>query len=313
MEYPMNKTIFLLFVLIFIFLISCVPQNSPTTFSNVKGNIPDKNCKKIKQVTVNGKEFMHTGERYLEVRNRLVDQLLLDAVSQTIGIEVRSFSQLTINESIENKKKRNGFKDLTVAKAKGYINSYHVPPDGEVIIDKKGNLNILELSLTVDVCIPEIHDLQKIIMMGSFKFDNHNLKGATEYISSLFLNNRKYLLVGGNPENTYHDWIISGKLLGANATYQKDYGKSVLNTILGAVVSNGKPLSINPNIIKVTIISYMQAENVIDNSIISHTTTVEKNLPVSLSKKGRVNNIDMLVMDSIKEASKKLFSKLMNE
>ena len=57
----------------------------------------------------------------------------------------------------------------------------------------------------------------------------------------------------------------------------------------------------------------MQAENVIDNSIISHTTTVEKNLPVSLSKKGRVNNIDMLVMDSIKEATKKLFSKLMNE
>ncbi|MBT4290757.1 MAG: hypothetical protein HOJ48_13515 [Desulfobacula sp.] len=307
----MNKTIFLIFFLIII-LISCVSQNSPTTFSNVKGNIPDKNCKKIKQVTVSGKEFIHTGERYLEVKNRLVDQLLLDAVSQTIGIEVRSFSQLTINESKENEKKKNGFKELTVAKAKGYINSYHVPPDGE-IINKKGDLNILELSLTVDVCIPEILDLQKIIMIGSFKFDNHNLKGVSEYISSLFLNNRKYLLVGGNFENTYHDWIITGKLLGANATYQKDYGKSVLNTILGAVVSNGKPLSINPNIIKVTIISYMQAENVIDNSIISHTTTVEKNLPVSLSKKGRVNNIDMLVMDSIKEATKKLFSKLMNE
>lgn len=308
----MYKIIFFKFVIITILLISCVPQNSPS-FRNAKNNIPNANCKEIKQVTVSGKEFIHAGEKYSEIKNRLIDQLLLDAVSQTKGTEVRSFSQLTITESNENEKKiKDEFKDLTVAKAKGYINSYYVPADGE-IINKIGNLNILELSLTVDVCIPEIQDLQKIIMIGSFKFDNHNLKGATEYISSLFLNNRKYQLVGGNPEDTYHDWIISGKLLGANATYQKNYGKSVLNAILGGVALNGKPLSVNPNVIQVTIISYMQAKNVIDNSIISHTTTIEKGLPVSLSKEGRVNNIDMLVMESIKEASKKLFIKLMNE
>ena len=293
-----------------------MPQNSNVALmtNDVKTNLSSGQCKEIKQVKVSGKEFIHAGERYLKVKNRLVDQLLLDAVSQTIGIEIKRLSQLTVNTKNEGGELKitDEFKEITIDNAKGYINSYYIPDHSESI-KNMGGLTVLELVLVADVCVPDTHSLPEIVMIGAFKFGNHDIEGVNDFISSLFLNNPKYQLAEGNPKTTYHDWLITGKLLNANATLQKSFGRSVVAGILGGIIVSGNPLSLDAHVIHVNVTSYMQAKSSIDNRIISQSATLTKELPVSLSKKGRANNIDMLVMECIKEASLKLFNKMMDE
>lgn len=309
----MNRIVLFAFAIL---TISCVPQNSNVTQmpNDEKNNFSSGQCKEIKQVKVSGKEFIHEGERYLKVKNRLVDQLLLDAVSQTIGLEIKRLSQLTINANSERGevKLTDEFKEITIDKARGYINSYYIPEQSESIKNVR-DLPVLELALVADVCVPDTYRLPDIVMIGAFKFENYDIEGVNEFVSSLFLNNPRYQLAEGSPKTTYYDWLITGKLLNANAIYQKNYGRSIINGILGGIALNGKPLSVDPHVIHVNITSYMQAKSSIDNRIISQSATLTKELPVSLSKKGIANNIDMLVMESIKEASLKLFNKMMAE
>jgi len=304
---------FSIIIISLILITSCAAPRSSidhTTYKT-KHNTSKSNtkCAEVKKVKVTSKEFIHAGEKYLDIKNRLIEQLLADAVTQTIGLEIRRHSKLTIetHNEIGAEGLKDGFKEISTDKAKGYIKSYHIERES---FGKVGDLTVLELSLIVDVCIPKFHNLREIIIIGTFESENSDLEGVEELVSSVFLDNDKYELVKGNPENTYHDWLITGKLLSATATCKKSFGRSILSAFAGMVQVNRKRLSVDPHVIQATVISYMQAKNIIDNRIISNTVTLTKNFPVSLSEKAIANNIDMLIMESFKEASVALFEKL---
>jgi len=296
-----------------ILITSCAPPRSSVDHATYKTkhntSTSNSKCAEVKKVKVNSREFIHAGEKYLDIKNRLIEQLLADAVTQTIGLEIRRHSRLTIEtrNEIGAEGLKDGFKEISTDKAKGYIKSYRIEAES---FGKVDDLPILELSLIVDVCIPKFHNLREIIIIGTFESKSSDLEGVKELVSSVFFDNDKYELVKGNPENTYHDWLITGKLLSATATCEKSFGRSILGAFAGMVEVNRKRLSVDPHVIKVTVISYMQAKNTIDNRIISNTLTLTKNFPVSLSKKAIENNIDILIMESFKEASVALFEKL---
>ena len=163
-------------------------------------------CKEIKNKKIEIEEIISPDQSIRKLKKELLDEALMEAVKETVGVKIKSYEGIHLEENNENT--NDSYKNLTSAKTKGLIQSYEV----EQQIVSQGNLNILKLTVFARICIPKEEFNKDTVAIGNFSFENNeSYNPARDLLASIFpTDNTKYYLANGHAKNVYHDILISG-------------------------------------------------------------------------------------------------------
>jgi hypothetical protein len=281
-------------------------------------NVND-NCQEIKEKIIEIEEIISPNQSLRALKTELTDQALMEAVKETVGIQVRSFEGSHI-EAI-NYEETDSYKSLISSKTKGLVKSYEVTQE----IITKGNLNILKLIVSAKICIPNENFLKETVAIGNFRFqDSSNYIPARNLLSSLFpTENEKYYLAAGHATETYHDIEISGsadvstsvssKIEAQQKSQQNEKTSKIIGgltqSLLGVNLGNlaSDPESAIPKK-KISVSITLSAVDVADQDKIIETLMVEKeNLPIDVDEDSIVHDA---LWEGITKASSVLYSKM---
>ena len=235
-----------------------------------------KDCKEIKTIVVEGKEFVEKGSKYQDIKQDVTNQCLIDAVKQALGANIRSnidMSSTVIDDTYSDK-----LKELTTEKVQGYVDSYKIIKED---IESKETINLLYLQIEAKVCVPDKEQLQEIVLIGDILFpDGKKSEPGKQYMHGAFPKNDKYILISGDPENTYYDILITGKLIGSTIqVIENTSGKAgarIFGSALGGQLGNAIANSAEDKKKEAFITVSVQAENKVLKEIYNDTQSIKK-------------------------------------
>lgn len=296
-------------IAISIFLYGCSTDSSHAVVDTQKSYIANY-CAEVKKTQVSGKEFINDGESYVKIKQELVKALLVDAVQQTVGFEIKKRSSSRLK--LTNNRLDEEFKELNVEKARGYIDEFSIMQDKVV---QEGGKNLLSITLDVDVCVPKNRFVREVVAIGDItwpKQGNLVFKQAHDLVSTAYFENPRFDLIKGDTKDEYYDWIMTGRLVATSTRVTKSFGRMLGNSLMQRLLVNGRPIGrVDDRVVRVSITVYMQAKNAMEKTILSDTTTEERDFPVAAKDNGLVRMIDKFIEELFVKSTKNVFNKLL--
>jgi len=309
MSKPIARMVGLALVTCSAFLYGCATSNSRTVVNPRKSYIANR-CAEVRKIQVSGKEFVNEGDSYARIKQELVNLLLVDAVRQTVGIEVKKRSRSDIR--LANNRLNEEFKELSVEKARGYIDEFSIVQDKVV---QEGGKNLLSITLEAEVCVPQNRFLREVVAIGDITWPaqgNAVFHHARDLVAAAYFENPRFNLIKGDPKDEYYDWLVTGRLVATNSTVTRSFSRMIGNSFMQSVLVNGRPIGrIDDRVVRVSVTVYMQAENVMDKAVLSDTTTRERDFPLEAVKNGLARMIDSLIEETMVASARNVFRKLL--
>ena len=224
-----------------------------------------ENCIAIQTVEQQGREFIDTTTGYQKIKQNLINSLLRQSVEQVLGkkIAASSSSELQLN----NDELSESLNQLSVDRAKGFVSGYSVLPPGEQIIEM-GGMAVMEIKLSVDVCIPDEDQNERIVAIGGFEnVDGQILPNSlNDLIAARVTANESFSVIRyPTPRGAYFDFLLTGKVTNARVEEKDNAGGKMGASIFGSLT--GMNIPTEDKIIKAYVNVAMQLEDVGDQTV----------------------------------------------
>ena len=270
-----------------------------------------EDCEDYSAVRVEGKSVLGSDTDYLKVRTQLLDSLLVDAVAQVNGaqIRVRETSMLReINGEIDSR-----YDARTVRASKGLVKSYSFPPDGETVISEPGLGRMLSMMVDVIVCNQAASDLV-YVSMGKIafpQFEEFSDQYLKEFVRAAIPATSKLRLIGAEDDVSFYDYVITGKILNLSTTVEDSAVKALIGNVVRT--SNGRPI-VDSRQYRMSATIALKAENAVDKSYTVVTKTVEKMHSSAVRTDGALEQrMNEFVGVAVGDVSELLFKKIINQ
>jgi hypothetical protein len=186
-----------------------VVDNAYEKLSNVKESAPIKDvCSEVIKKRVIAEEYVSESKSFSELKKYVVRIALEDAIQQVTGADVRNFSSLSLssNNGVESEK----FSEASTSKTKGTIDSYDII-NTEVL--DLGGAKVLSVEVEAYVCVKDNALSKDVLLVGDFTYQNSRYPALRSAAESIFSRQTKSFELGyGNPNTSYHDIIITGRI-----------------------------------------------------------------------------------------------------
>ncbi len=292
----------------FLLVAGCTTGGRQSVIEPQKDYIANR-CAETKPIRVAGREFIRDGDSYDKIKQQVINALLVDAVRQVAGIEIKNHFSSRI--SVTNNKLDEEVRSLNVEKARGYINKFSIAHEDVL---HEGGTSLLSVVLDATVCVPANRFIREIVAIGDITSPEGKVMfdSARDLIATAYFENPRFDVTKADPKDAYHDWLLTGRLVNVSARIENSF----LNLFRQAFTLSLSPVPNRPRIIDtrvahVMITTYMQAENVFDKSILSDTTTLERDIPLTALNNGLDRMVDSLAEEAMVESTKQVFRKLL--
>ena len=178
--------------------------------TDVKESAPlESKCSEIIKKSVVAEEYVSESTSFSELKKSVIRLALEDAIQQVTGADVRNFSSLSLssNNGVQNQK----FSEASTSKTKGTIDSYDII--NTEIVDL-GGVKVLSVELEAHVCVKDAELLKDVLLVGDVTYQNSRYPVFKSAVESIFSRQSKSFELGyGNPyDNSYHDILITGRI-----------------------------------------------------------------------------------------------------
>lgn len=267
-------------------------------------------CKEVRQAEVEGREFLQPNAKYNELKTRVLQQCMVDAVKQTLGTEVRH--RASSSTTMNNDQASDKFNELSYEKAKGSVLSYKVVKED---IQKMGEMMVLVIKVTADICVPDESELQTIIKVGSFKMpggrENPSMYSIME---AAFPANRKFVLMPASREDIPYDILLTGEVVSFKSVVEN---RAAATRVLGETYKGdlgrlfqSMSKNMDPHYQNVKAVVTLTAKRVAEDETISKTVEVSKDLNIQTDPNAV---LELMAKEGIEKAMKELAKRLADE
>lgn len=282
----------------------------PNMGSGHQGSSVASSAPETRKVQVTGREFINAGDSYSKVKQALVNELLMDAVRQGVGIEIRKRTSSSM--TLADNRLSEEFKELNIEKARGYISEYAIAQEKVV---EEGGRSLLIVVIDAEVRVPKNRIMREVVAIGDITWPAQNnavLKQAGDLVATAYFDNPRFDLIKGDPEKEYHDWVMTGKLVGTSSRNTTSRGRAIGNSFMQGLLVNGRPVAkVDERVVRVSATVYMQAENAMDKTVLSDTTTEERDFPVTAVDNGLDQMVNKMIDDLFVKSTRNVFNKLL--
>ena len=184
-------------------------DNAYQKISTLKESAPlEDSCSEVIKKRVIAEEYVSESKSFSELKKYVVRIALEDAIQQVTGADVRNFSSLSLssNNGVESEK----FSEASTSKTKGTIDSYDII-NTEVL--DLGGAKVLSVEVEAYVCVKDNALSKDVLLVGDFTYQNSRYPALRSAAESIFSRQTKSFELGyGNPNTSYHDIIITGRI-----------------------------------------------------------------------------------------------------
>lgn len=264
-------------------------------------------CDETQDVTSSGRVGLEDDSNYRKARAALLDDILVDAIGRVHGTKLRARSETEF--SFEDGVITDDLTKSNIRKIHGYVESYSFPVDGEKIV-REGGERYLSMTVNAKVCIPENRTIKDVVALGEFKFEGRKAYGGRvlqKQISAVFPKNSGYILTNEKPSEADYDWLVNGEVQSWQASVKRD----TIRSIFGGIVrtGSGEPI-VDPYVYEISVTSVVSIDSEFEKAVLSDAVTLEETYSRAMSEDARARKIDLLIIESLKEAAKGAFRKL---
>jgi len=313
-------------LLVLVMVVCLVPSHVPAAGK----------CKEVRQTEVEGREFLQPNAKYTELKAGILKQCMIDAVKQTLGTEVRH--RASSSTTLKDDQASDKFSELSYEKARGSVLSYKVAKED---IQKMGEMSVLVIKVSADICVPDASDLQSIVKVGSFKMpggqENPSMCSVME---AAFPANKKFILMPASKEDIPYDILLTGVVVSFKSVVEKSAAHAITRVLGDMAKGDGRRTttttsrgrrtttttsgssgdepnmfkSISENIDsqyqKVNAVITLTAKRVAEDETISKTVEVSKEINISTPPDAV---LELTVKEGIEKAMVELVKRLTDE
>lgn len=248
-----SKTLALVFVSVMLALLSPLP---------LYGQHVD--CQSIESIEVTGREFIQQGSSYQQVKSSVINSVLQQAVEQVLGKQITANSRSELQ--MHNEELEESLRTLNVERARGFISSYKIAPPGEELV-QQGGMNLMQLTVIADVCIPEYRGASYVVAVGEFKDRAGTVQPLIpDLVVARITSDTKFAAVRLPVDSdTYYDYVISGQVTNVGEANVPNLGGEVTSRLFEKITN--KRQRVDDEVIQVTVDLALQLEDVSDQSV----------------------------------------------
>jgi len=270
-------------------------------------------CAEIVDTPVQNREFIRPTDNYGDLKNKVLQQSLLQAVKQTLGTEVRTRSQFAVEATDGEESER--FKELSAEKARGYIESYRITKEDIV---SEGSISLLELEVVARVCVPKDEVTRQAVLIGDFVANDQPSEPMRQLLAAMFSRESNHFVVlPSDPDGTMTDIVIAGRLLETRVHRQSatevkkrkervsqalSLAKRLAGVDVSRYVSNDRRASQT-----VTVSVVVEASRPADQAVITETETATMEVPMD----AKIDEVSaQLMTKATKKAGESIYKRL---
>ncbi len=259
-------------------------------------------CARTSPATVSMRDLLPDPGQYGVVREKIVGMALAEAVREAVGAVVKS--RTTVTTLLSGDTMTDSMKELLAQKSGGRIQSYKVKGEAVESGSDPGE-RFLRLDIDAVVCVPDLHTIPTIVAVGSFTgLDGRELAALRPLVMAALPDSTSLVLADGSAKESYHDVLVTGRLVKADSAVVDNTEKIRLVTqMAGAAVAARIP----PVARHVTVIVAVEASDPGSGETLVETSEQSRNIPPNAND---ASVIDELSRDAAKTAAAQLFAKL---
>lgn len=260
-------------------------------------------CKSIESVEVAGREFIQQGSNYQQVKNSVINSVLQQAVEQVLGKQITANSRSELK--VRNEELEESLRTLNVERARGFISSYKIAPPGEELI-QQGGMNLMQLTVIADVCIPEYRGASYVVAVGEFKDRAGTIQSLVpDIVVASITSNTKFAAIRlPVSSDTYYDYVISGQVTNVRENKVPNLGGELTSKLFEKITN--KRQRIDDEVVQVTVDIALQLEDVSDKSVKSAIGSGVSTMPIRATPNEKDTAVIKATEAAVQGALKKL-------